>query len=209
LLESGSTGSRRWLWEADSPVGNAMRGSTARRRKMVVAACAAIALWIMLAWVNGPFRYGSVCDRCGALRSTTEWRLPFTELTVFVHATESDTPLSRVLMTNGIVSLHAHHWLFGHGSGNGVKCAIGPGRHVSPTASSEDFATLVLMLHRSGEIALRDQVLSGALDPGTSRTVRCLAVDAPPATASAEELQAWFVEQLVSVKESLPDEPRR
>lgn len=176
---------------------------------MVVAACAAIALWITLAWVNGPFRYGSVCDRCGALQSTTEWRLPFTRLPVFAHSTESETPLSRVLMTNGIVSLHPHHWLFGHGSGNGVKCAIGPGRHVSPTAASEDFATLVLMLHRSGETALRDRVLSGAFDPETSRTVRCLAVDVPPTTASAEELQAWFVEPLGSVKEFFPAEPWR
>ena len=186
-----------------------MRGSTARRRKTAVAACAATALWILLAWVNGPFRYGSVCDRCGALQSTTEWRLPFTGLPVFAHSTESETPLSRVLMTNGIVSSHAHHWLFGHGSGNGVKCAIGPGRHVSPTAASEDFATLVLMLHRNGQSELQGRVLSGAFDPRTSRMVGCLAVDAPPATASAEELQAWFVEQLGSVKEFLPNEPRR
>src|SRR5215204_6449400 len=95
------------------------------KRLVGIAMFAALATVVTLALMMGPFGYTSVCNRCGALRSTTEWQLPMTSLTVFRSSTESESPLSRVLLTNGIVAAHSHQWLFAQGGGNGVKCAIG------------------------------------------------------------------------------------
>lgn len=145
--------------------------------------------------ISGAFRYFSVCDQCGALRQTTEWQIPGSSFTAFTHSTESDSPLSQVLLTNGIVKPHAHRWLFGAGGGNGVSCAIGPGRHIRSVADSEEFAGLVMLLHTNGETAFRDRVLRGAFDPEMSHLFRGLGFSVPEPSTSTIELQAWIAEE--------------
>lgn len=155
----------------------------------------AFATLVVFTLIESPFGYFSVCGRCGSVRSTTDWKLPFSDFTVFTQSAESETPLSRVLLTNGIVQPHAHQWLFGHGGGHGIRCAIGPGRHIRPAADSEEFARLVLALHSHGLTALRDRVLQGALDPDTSRFFRGLSLNLPKEPTTAGELQGWLTEQ--------------
>ena len=162
---------------------------------MVAGVFAAIATLAAAILCGEPFAYYSVCDVCGAMRNTWDWRTPLTELTVFSRSIVNETTLSRVLLTNSIVQPHAHHWLFGQGGGHGVKCAIGPGRHIYPAAESAEFASLVLDLHRRGEIGFRDRVLRGVFDPETSRMFRNLSFHAPQTAMSAAEIRDWITEE--------------
>jgi hypothetical protein len=102
-----------------------MKALTAKQRWAAIGVFAVLATAATFTFTGDPFGYLSVCDRCGASRRTTKWKLPLTEFTVFTRSVESETPLSRAVLTNGIVQSHTHHWLFGHGGGHGVKCAIG------------------------------------------------------------------------------------
>jgi hypothetical protein len=172
-----------------------MKPLTAKQRRTAIGLIVVLASLVTLTVVSGPFDYSSVCDRCGALRRTSDWELPFTEFTVFTQSTESESLLSRVLLTNSIVPPHSHHWLFIHGGGRGVKCAIGPGRHIRPAADSEEFAALVLTLHHRGQIAFRDRVLRGVFDPDTSRWFRGAGIGSDAIRMSPAEMQDWVVEQ--------------
>jgi hypothetical protein len=172
-----------------------MKALSRKQRWVAIGVFAIFATVLTFTVIAGPFGYSSVCGKCGASRHTTDWQLPLTDFTVFTHSTESASPLSRALLTNGIVSAHSHHWLFAQGGGNGVRCAIGQGMHIRPAAESEEFAELVLMLHQRGQIAFRDRVLLGVFDPDTSDLFRRLSFSAPKATMSAAEMQGWIAEQ--------------
>jgi hypothetical protein len=100
-----------------------------------------------------------------------------------------------VLLTNGIVKPHDHHWLFGQGGGNGVKCAIGSGRYIRSAADSKEFADMILMLHSHGQTAFRDRVLHGLFNPDTSLQFFNLSFGAPKETASDSEVQSWIKEE--------------
>jgi hypothetical protein len=186
-----------------------MKALTAKQRWTVIGVFAALATVATFTFIGDPFGYFSVCDRCGALRRTTDWKLPLTEFTAFSRSTESDSPLSRVLLTNGIVQPHTHQWLFGHGGGHGVRCAIGPGRHIRSAADSDEFARLVLTLHTHGLTALRDRVLRGALDPDTSHLFRGLAFSAPKEPTTASEIRGWFTEQSEYLDEMVAEYKKR
>jgi hypothetical protein len=188
----------RGVTDADrsaTPALDNMKALTAKQRWAAICAFAVLATAATFTFIGDPFGYFSVCDRCGALRRTTEWKLPLSEFTVFTRSVESETPLSRAVLTNGIVQPHTHHWLFGHGGGHGVKCAIGQGRHIRPAADSQEFARLVLMLHTHGLPALRDRVLRGAFDPDTSQLFFGLSFSAPKEPTTPAEMQSWFSEQ--------------
>jgi hypothetical protein len=172
-----------------------------RRRKWVVIATTLVLLMLAVAYFSSPFSYFEVCDRCGATRSSTDWFVPFTHREAFSDSSEPTSPLSSVLLANGIVAAHDHHWLFGQGRGHGFSCAIGPGRHLAPAAGSKDFAQLILALHSHGLIALRDRVLRGVLDPHTSgHFFRSLAFDVPT-NPTTQELEAWTRERMENVDE--------
>ena len=172
-----------------------MKPLPAKQRWTAIVFFAVLTSLVTFTVVSGPFDYSSVCDRCGALRHTTDWELPFTEFTVFSQSTESSSPLSRLLLTNSIVLSHPHHWLFINGGGHGVKCAIGPGRHIRPAADSEEFAALLLTLHQLGQFAFRDRVLRGVFDPDTSRWFRGLRFDSDATRMSPAEIQDWIAER--------------
>lgn len=172
-----------------------MKALSTKQRWAVIGVFAVFATVLTFTFIGRPFRYSSVCDKCGALRHTTDWRFPLTRVTVFTYSTESDSPLSRALLTNTIVPAHGHHWLFAQGGGNGVRCAIGQGRHIRPAAESEEFAALVLAMHQRGQLSFRDRVLRGVFDPDTSHLFRGLSFRAPKVTMSAAEIQGWITEQ--------------
>jgi hypothetical protein len=169
-----------------------MKSLTRKQRWLAISLFAAVVTLATLTFVSGPFGYMSVCDRCGALRHTTDWMLPFTEIKIYTHQTESDSPLSRTVLEHAIIQPHAHHWLFANGGGHGVRCAIGPGRHIRPTVEFEDFTRTILMLHNHELTALRDTVLRGGLDPDISHLYRSLSHSAPREPTTTQELQRWF-----------------
>ena len=72
-----------------------MNAPATKQRWTAAYLLVALASLITFTLVRGKFGYVSVCDRCGALRKTTEWQVPSTSLPVFRRSTESDSPLSR------------------------------------------------------------------------------------------------------------------
>jgi len=142
--------------------------------------------------IPSPFDCSSVCDRCGALRNTTDWQIPMAEFTLFSHSTESESRLSRALLTNRIVQPHEHRWLFAHGGGRVLRsCAIGPGRHLRPLADSEEFARLVIALHNHGQSAFRDRLLRGVFNPHTSSLFRGLSFITLPEPITDATMKVW------------------
>lgn len=130
------------------------------------------------------------------------------ELVVFRHSTESDSPLSRVVLTNDIVSAHPHQWLFAQGASRSVK-SIGWGRQIRPAACSEEFAGVVLALHGHGHHAFRDRILGGALDPKSSAYIRVCVERSEAATMTAEELQDWIATESKELDAFSPMDPTR
>lgn len=182
-----------------------MKALATKHRWAAIGVFAVLATVATFTFIGDPFRYSSVCDRCGAFRRTTNWKLPLTEFTAFSHSSESDSLLSRVLLTNSIVQPHTHHWLFDNGGGRGVKCAIGPGRQIRPAVDSKEFARLVLTLHTQGLISLRDRVLQGALVPETSHLFHGLSFSTPKDPTTAAEMQSWFSEQSENLDEMVAE----
>ncbi len=174
-----------------------------KQKRVIIGLSATVVLVFAFAFIFGAFTYSSICDKCGATRHATDWRIPLTDITVFTRSTVSDSPLSRVVLANGMVPEHPHQWLFEYGSGNGVLCAIGRGRHIRPAADSEKFAALVLALHQHGQTDFRDRVVRGALDRGTSHIFRSLSFRVPETTMSATELRDWVAEQSEYLDESI------
>ena len=171
-----------------------MKIFTARPWRAAIGPSVGLAILAAFAHLYGRFGYTSVCDRCGALRETTQWQVPFTDITLFERSTESDSALSRVLLSRGIVPSHSHHWLFANGGGNGVLCAIGSGRHLRFTLQSEKVAALVRMLHERGQLSVRDRILRDVFNPDLSRVFPALCSDAPATDATGTEIQNWVTE---------------
>lgn len=106
----------------------------------------------------GRFSYGSVCSECGARRSSSQF------LGFHTH-TERATPLSSFLTRSGISESHEHNWLFIAGSGAGVRCAIGSGRHIAHLTDREESIRLLSALREYRGVAAARQALTNLLDP--------------------------------------------
>jgi hypothetical protein len=167
-----------------------------RARVLVVGLCAG--LLAVLALCLAPFGYSSVCCKCGAIRSTTEWQIRRTEFRVFQWSSETETPVSRTLRATSIVGPHKHDWAFAHGGGNGVRCALGRGHNVIGTVGSVEVAQLIEELSRYGVTRFRDKVLVNLFDDRTSFLVCSLGGQK---FSDAQQLKNWIGEQ-----ESLFDE---
>jgi hypothetical protein len=103
---------------------------TKKRIALTVIGCIVLAFGAF--W--GAFSYSSVCTTCGAEQHATDWQLPMLPVTYWRTRSVSETPLSRAMARDGLVGPHQHTWAFARGGGNGVMCAIGPGRHVNVNA---------------------------------------------------------------------------
>ena len=96
----------------------------------------------------GTYGYASVCGNCGVIRRTTEWQIPFTPIAYWRSESVSQTPFSKALAKQQLVTCKQHNWLFAHGSGNGVGCEIGEGRHLSSAVGSPAVAGFVEAVNR-------------------------------------------------------------
>ena len=108
----------------------------------------AVAVFVVVGLVLplGNFRSTSVCDLCGAKLASRRYQVPMTSITLGRHDTITPSVLSSVLATRGIITNCSHRFLFATGSGNGVTCAIGDGRHILPAVESTTVAGLVANL---------------------------------------------------------------
>ena len=141
----------------------------------------------------GRFNYLAVSDRCGVVRDTCQWQIPLTRLTIFQQSSERETALSHTLLAIRLFQHHEHRWLFVAGGGNGIRCAIGEGRHVFPSAESEGVATLSATTHRFGRTQFRDNLLHAVFDPATSDDVRELGLFVPGNRfVQAADFDAWL-----------------
>jgi hypothetical protein len=96
--------------------------STGKLRIRIIVLIVIVLIVFYLIFI-GPFSSVSVCRICGAEKISTK-------LFGIEHDTEKTTPLSAFVTEKHIAGEHNHIWLFGQGSGGGVMCAIGEGRHL-------------------------------------------------------------------------------
>ena len=185
--------------------------TTPNRRKRVAVAFAIAALVVLTASaLFGRFGFSSVCSQCGVMRDTTEWQIPLTRISVFRHSSENATPVSIVLSRGGIVPTHEHQWLFCQGSGNGVGCAIGEGRHIRPSMESDGVAAVIAASQRFGDLQFRDRVLHALFDPKTSEAVLGLGMNAPTnGFSDASVFHAWLTQETPSFDEMVAMDQKR
>ena len=142
------------------------------------------------------FYYDSVCSQCGAIRYTTKWQLPQSGHSLFTHSTAETTPLSRYLTSSGLVTAHPHHWLFGHGGGNGVRCALGEGDSIRASVMSLEIARLLEFARQYGEQYESGKFLRLTFDRDISRTVLSLAGSVPTnGFSSREQYRSWISDE--------------
>jgi len=154
--------------------------------------------------VLGAFRFSSVCTQCGAIRETTEWQVPLTSITVYRHSSEQATPVSTALVESGIIAQHEHRWLFSQGGGNGIRCAIGEGRHIRPVVQLDGVAVVISASQKFGELQFRDRLLHALYDPKTSEAVRGLGMNAPTnGFADGSFFRAWMTHESESFDENI------
>jgi len=162
-----------------------------QRRLALVVGCGVLLL-AGSAWF-GTFGFSSVCTHCGAMRYAKERQIPLTRITLFRTSSEHQTPVSVELFRSGAVSKHEHQWMFSSGTGNGVRCAIGQGRHIRPDVQSEAVASILNASHRFGEVQFRDRFVQLIFDPKTSESVYHLGFLAPTNDfTDAAEFRAWL-----------------
>lgn len=142
---------------------------------------AAIVLW--------PARFcsDSICTQCGAIRYTTEWQFPGQEWTLFQQSSVKATPLSQYVSSSGLAGPHAHVWLFDHGGGNGVRCALGAGEHLLNPVMSSNLVSLLQSAKVYGGQVESQRWLRLALNRDTSSDVLMMAALVPENGFSSEE----------------------
>lgn len=167
-----------------------------KHSKKLVALVSVVALLLVITLTFGAYSSSSVCKKCGIVKDSIDWQIPLSNITLFGTASEHETPVSVALVRNGVVTGHKHKWLCIHGGGNGVLCAIGEGRHISPAVESKEVASVLDASSRFGETKLREQLVRLMFDPKTSRMVLHLGHRFPESGfKNASDFHAWFEEK--------------
>src|SRR5204862_7917866 len=124
-------------------------------------------------------------------------------------STLRESPVSRVLLSSGLVPAHEHQWLFSHGGGSGIRCALGKGHEIWRTTTSPEVARLVASVNRYGDRHAKDQIVSLIFNPDTAHTVRTMALSAPAnGFTQASDYAAWLATESVMLKERLAQADR-
>ncbi len=141
------------------------------RTLLIAGACVLLLLFIGVTGI-GIFGSFSICTVCGALQDHFAVRAPFVQVDIIPFTHVSETPLSEELRRLGLVGQHQHQWAFGYGSGNGILCSIGPGRHYRVTAQTEGVVRLFAACQQYNETELLNQLLKSAFDRDWTHQVR-------------------------------------
>ena len=154
---------------------------------------------LLLSWtvsLMGIFSYGSVCGKCGALQSASEFRIGPMRIPVIWQQTTTETLSSRGLEKMGLGCGRQHVWLFASGGGAGVKCAIGPGRHIWWVSDSQELLEFLRCCRQFQETGTAASMLAAALSPKSSWDARCLMKTFPKSGfARKEDFRSWIAEQ--------------
>jgi hypothetical protein len=175
---------------------------------MVVAG----AVLLPMAVVFWPFRfyYDSFCAQCGAEKFTTEWEAAGSgcDWTLFRRSFVRPTPMSQYLSSSGLVGNHPHVWLFAHGDGNGVRCALGGGDALRTAVDSLSMVQLLQSAKKYGGRNECEKLLHLTLDPDTSRSVLTMAALFPTnGFSDKEEYENWMTDNKWVIDEA-PLAPR-
>jgi len=138
--------------------------SRSRRTAKLVAFTLVLALAAM-----GPFRFSwfSICSQCGAVRNSSQRQLPFVNVTYWTSHNTVETPLSQVAAT--FIPQHEHNWIFGHGGGNSVMCALGPAGAMRRFTSDSDIVHFLVLTQRFIGPEAAQHYLAFALNPEQCR----------------------------------------
>lgn len=153
---------------------------------------------VVVAFAFWPFRfyYDSVCSQCGVIQQTTEWQLPHSQHSFFSHSAITQTPFSIYLTSSGGVGEHAHQWLFGHGGGNGIRCALGDGDSIRASVTSPDVARFLAFNRQYGNQEESGKLEKFVFDRDISRTILSLAAAVPTnGFATRAQYGTWLSEQ--------------
>ena len=151
------------------------------------------------------FHYDSVCSQCGAIKDATEWQLPhIRDYSFFTRSTIKQTCLSSYLTSSGIVGAHSHQWLFGHGGGNDIKCALGDGDPIRGTVTSPEVVRLLELSRQFGGSEESSNLLKLVFDRDISRSIRSLASSVPAnGFTTNTQYRAWIKDYRVIVDVAL------
>jgi hypothetical protein len=179
--------------------------SSKAKWRIAVVGSLLLLLTIFAFW---PFRfcYDSICSQCGAIQHTTEWQLPHSKYSFYIYSTIEATPLSRYLETSNLIAKHSHSWLFEHGGGNGVRCALGDGDSIRASVMSPEVVRLLELVREYGEQAEREKLLRYALDRNIyiSRSILSLAMSVPAnGFSSKAEYKAWISDHSFLIDDAL------
>jgi len=175
-----------------------------RKSKWTIAIGSLLVLAAVFACWPFRFSYYSVCSECGAMQDTTEWQLPRSQHSFFRHSAVEPTVLSSYLTSSGIVGPHQHRWLFGHGGGNGVLCALGDGDGIRPTATSAEVVRFLAFSRQFGEQQDNSNFLKFAFDRDMTRTILSLATVVPTnGFESREAFRVWIADQRYLIDDAL------
>ena len=162
---------------------------------------------LTVAFAFWPFKfyYYSLCSKCGEIQNTTDWQLPLTFSTFWSHASIEPTALSRYLASSRLVPAHKHDWQFGHGGGNGVRCALGAADRVRPLLTSTNVTTFLDLARQYGEPGESAKFLEYTIDPELCRAVFFLAGSIPHDIHSSQEFRRWMEEYRFFVDDEIEE----
>jgi hypothetical protein len=130
------------------------------------------------------------------MQKTTEWQLPWGRQTFFARSEIEPTPLSIYLARSGTVTAHSHQWLFVHGGGNGIKCALGDGDELVGTVMSPNVVRFLMFSGHYGEPEETGKLLKMAFDRDASHTIQGFATLVPTnGFSNREQYRAWISDQ--------------
>jgi hypothetical protein len=136
----------------------------------------------------------SVCGVCGCTCQRTELQIPFTFVTYWRFERAFESPLSEQVNRLKLAPLHKHDWIFIHGSGNGIMCALGSGGEIHTSARSPEVAAFIADTHRYRDADEARRWLAIALrEREASALNNWLFMGASPYTGfeSAEDYENW------------------
>lgn len=111
-----------------------------RRRSLLILG---VVSFLIASLTFGSYHSNSICPTCHRMQSRTEFQVPLVGLPLFWWTSEQETPVEKWLAIHRPVSPHKHDWWFAQGMGNGVMCALGPGRMARDLSNREAAVNLL------------------------------------------------------------------
>lgn len=146
-----------------------------------------------MAALFGRFGGVSACHHCGALKYETRWEVPFMcQWCYFYQEHLEETPLSRCLSTDPAIASRPHQWIFIHGGGNGIKCALGSGGPVFSVACDPHMAQEAEASQQYADPEFHRQLVHAMLCPESAQLMGMAGYEMPEGgITSREAFLAW------------------